>query len=68
MSYQTLNRFGYYVREARKLKGWTPSELAHAVGITEQDLLKIERGAADVSIVIAKQFAAVLDVAITDLL
>ena len=68
VSYQTLSHFGYKIREARKLKGWQPSELAHTVNITERELLKIESGGADVSIVLAKAMAAALDVGITDLL
>jgi ribosome-binding protein aMBF1 (putative translation factor) len=68
MTYQTLLHFGSKLREARLIKGWQPHDLAHAVGITEAEVLKIEQGRADVSIVIAKEFARVLDVAITDLL
>jgi len=68
MTYETLSRFGYKVKEARQIKGWEPAHLARALGITEAEVIGIEQGRRDVSIVIAKEFARVLDLGITDLL
>ena len=68
MSYQTLTNFGYKLRAARRIKGLEGWHLAREVGITVEELNKIERGACDVSIVQAMQLARAVDLSITHLL
>ena len=68
MSYPNLERFGYHIKQARLQHGWEPSVLADKVHMSVTDLIDIERGRKDVSIVYAQLLAYALDVSITELL
>jgi len=68
MSYPILTYFGAKIKAARKQRGWEPDELARKIGIPVDELVRMERGTKDVSIVQAQLLAQALDVPITDLL
>ena len=68
MSYQTLTNFGFKLKAARLNKRMELSQLAHEVGITVEELTRIERGVRDITITQAQQLARAVDLAVSDLL
>ena len=60
--------FGARVREFRKARGMTQSELSEVTGINRITISKIERGREDIGIVRLTRLAASLEVALADLL
>jgi transcriptional regulator with XRE-family HTH domain len=68
MSYQTLTNFGFKLKDARLNKGMELERLAHGVGITVDELTRIERVTRDVTITQAQQLARAVDLAVSDLL
>jgi len=45
---QAVERFGENVRAARKAKGWTQEDLAHASGLATVQVSRIERGVREI--------------------
>ena len=45
---QTVKRFGANVRAARRAKGWTQEDLAHASGLATVQVSRVERGVREV--------------------
>lgn len=54
--------FGTHLRQARKLKGWTQSELAEAAELSLDMIGRMERGTASPSLETIEALAAALDV------
>lgn len=45
---QAVERFGESVRAARKARGWTQEDLAHASGLAPVQVSRIERGVREI--------------------
>ena len=56
------------IAEARKAKGWTQSQLAQAIGTSQQNIQRYEKGAVNVSTRRLEQIAMALDVSLSYLL
>lgn len=53
-----------YVRDLRTRKGLRQSDLAHAVGVTRQTILAIEKGRLNPSILVCLRIANALEVSV----
>lgn len=61
-------KFGTHLRQARKLKGWTQSELAESADLSLDMIGRMERGTASPSLETIEVLAAALNVAPATLL
>lgn len=57
-----VKRFGENVRAARKAKGWTQEDLAHATGIATVQVSRIERGVREIRLTTFLRLLAALDI------
>jgi len=57
----SLDRIGGLVRDARRHRGWTQSELAAALGTSQSAVNRIERGGQNVSVQMLARIGEVLD-------
>ena len=55
------------LREMRTGRGWTQQDLAHAVGVTRQTIIAIEKGGYEPSVRLALELAGELTVPVDDL-
>jgi len=55
------------LREMRTGRGWTQQDLAHAVGVTRQTIIAIEKGGYEPSVRLALELAGKLAVSVDDL-
>ena len=60
--------FGRRVREQRKLKGWTQTDLSVASGLNRSYLSDVERGKRNITLRQAKVVADTLDIPLRELL
>lgn len=58
---QAVKQFGDNVRAARKAKGWTQEDLAHASGLASVQVSRIERGVREVRITTLLRLLKALD-------
>ncbi|MER7558841.1 helix-turn-helix transcriptional regulator [Nocardioides sp. NPDC126508] len=63
-----LAPFGARLRELRKARGMTQTELSEVTGLNRITISKIERGLEDIGIVRLTRLAASLEVTVADLL
>lgn len=61
MKATSLDRIGGLVRDARRHRGWTQSELAAALGTSQSAVNRIERGGQNVSVQMLARIGEVLD-------
>jgi UDP-N-acetylglucosamine 1-carboxyvinyltransferase len=57
----SLDRIGSLVRDARKHRGWTQSELAAALGTSQSAVVRIERGGQNLTVQMLARVGEVLD-------
>jgi len=55
------------LKEMRTGRGWTQQDLAHAVGVTRQTIIAIEKGGYEPSVRLALELAGKLAVSVDDL-
>lgn len=62
-----LRQVGYLIRDSRRLRGWTQTELSQALGTSQSAVNRIERGHQNVSLEMLARIGGVLDSEIVSL-
>lgn len=58
---------GGNIRRQRLIKGWTPEECARRIGIRPALMHRLEHGSKDISLTLAAQVAAAIELPIAEL-
>jgi UDP-N-acetylglucosamine 1-carboxyvinyltransferase len=67
MTHEYLSRIGMLIRDARKHRGWTQSQLAEQLGTSQSAVNRIERGHQNLSLEMLARIGAALDSEIVSL-